>query len=282
MKNRLITSIAIIVLGLLLVVFSSYIVYPIVLAAISVIALFEILRVMKSHKEWAISIPAFIFTPVFPILAYFIKGEWTVYYLLILAAYLFVYMMWLMGVSVFSRGSIAFSRISEVFVAVTYVTVAFSSLSLLRYLNKDVGVFSVILVFVIAWISDVFAFFTGSLIGKHKLIPEVSPKKTVEGAIGGVVFATVACIVYGLIIDLIMTDIRVNYILLAVFGLVLSVVSQLGDLVASLIKREYGAKDYGTIFPGHGGIMDRFDSPIAVAAIMLILTMVLPPFTTIV
>lgn len=282
MKNRLITSIAIIVLGLLLVVFSSYIVYPIVLAVISVIALFEILRVMKSHKEWAISIPAFIFTPVFPILAYFIKGEWTVYYLLILAAYLFVYMMWLMGVSVFSRGSIAFYRISEVFVAVTYVTVAFSSLSLLRYLNKDVGVFSVILVFVIAWISDVFAFFTGSLIGKHKLIPEVSPKKTVEGAIGGVVFATVACLVYGLIIDLIMTDIRVNYILLAVFGLVLSVVSQLGDLVASLIKREYGAKDYGTIFPGHGGIMDRFDSPIAVAAIMLILTMVLPPFTTIV
>ncbi len=279
MKIRVLTSIGIIVVGLLLVVFSGYIVYPIALALLAAIALFEILRVMGAYKMWALSVPAFIISPAFPILAFFVKGEWVVYYLLILAAYLFVYMIWLMGVSVFSRGSISFGRICEVFVAVTYVTVAFSSLSLIRYLNKDVGVWSVVLIFVIAWICDVFAYFTGSLIGKHKLIPEVSPKKTVEGAVGGVVFAIIACLVYGLGVDLIVANIQVNYLVLAIFGLVLSVVSQLGDLAASLIKREYGAKDYGTIFPGHGGIMDRFDSPIAVSTIMLILTLIFPPFT---
>ena len=279
MKNRVLTSVAIIILGLLLAVFSGYIVYPIVLSALAVVALFEILRVMKSHKEWVLSLPAFIFAPVFPILAYFVKSEDTVNYLLILAAYLFVYMMWLMGVSVFSKGKIPFSRISEIFVAVTYVTVSFSSLSLLRYLNRDYGIFFVVLAFVISWICDVFAFLVGSLIGKHKLIPEVSPKKTVEGAIGGVLFSAIACLVYGLGLDLIVSGIKVNYLSLFLFGAILSVVSQLGDLVASLIKREYGAKDYGKIFPGHGGIMDRFDSVLAVSTVLLILTIVIPPFT---
>ena len=261
-----------------MVVFSGYIVFPLAMAALAVVALFEILRVMGCHKEWAVSIPAFFIAPVFPILTFFVKGEWVLYFLLALAACLFVYMMWLMAVSVFSKGKIGFVRISEAFVAVTYVTVSFSSLSLLRYLDEKCGVFFLVLVFVISWICDVFAYFTGTFIGKHKLIPEVSPKKTVEGAIGGVAFSVIACLLYGLGLDLFIGNMEVNYLLLAIFGLVLSVVSQLGDLAASLIKREYGAKDYGTIFPGHGGIMDRFDSPIAVSTIMLILTLIFPPF----
>ena len=99
------------------------------MAALAVVALFEILRVMGCHKEWAVSIPAFFIAPVFPILTFFVKGEWVLYFLLALAACLFVYMMWLMAVSVFSKGKIGFMRISEAFVAVTYVTVSFSSLS---------------------------------------------------------------------------------------------------------------------------------------------------------
>ena len=278
MKERTLTSAAIIVLGLLLVIFSAHIVYPIVLSLIAVIAVFEILRVVGAHKKLSLSIPAYILSATFPILAFFVSVKNVTVFLLILAASMFVYLMWLMGVSVFSKGKVAFSSIAEVFVTVLYVTVSFTSLSLIRYLDRESGAFCVVLVFMVAWICDVFAFAVGSLMGKHKLIPEISPKKTVEGSIGGIVFSVLCCLVYGIALDLIVVDMTVNYIALGLIGGVLSIVSQLGDLVASLIKREYGVKDYGKIFPGHGGIMDRFDSVLAVSTILLIICLVVPPF----
>ena len=263
---------------LLLGVFSDYIVYPIALSAMAIIAVFEILRVIGEHKNYALSIPAYIFAPVFPIVAYFVNGDKTIYFLLAFAACIFTYMLWLMGVSIFSRGKITFSRIAEVFTAVTYVSISISSLSLIRYLDSKVGLFMAVLVFLISWISDSFAYICGSLFGKHKLIPEISPKKTVEGAVGGVIFSAICCLVYGLLVELIFTGVSANYIALFIFGLILSVVSQLGDLVASLIKREYGVKDYGNLMPGHGGIMDRFDSVLAVSTVLLILCILIPPF----
>ena len=281
MKQRILTSVAIVAIMLLLAILSGTIVYPIGLAVLAVIAVFEILRVMGAHKKFALSIPAYLFAAAFPIIAYFVKHEYMIYFLLALAAAVFVYMLWLMAISVFSKGKVAFSKISEVFMAVTYVSVSFSSLTILRYYDKNYGLLMVILAFVIPWICDVFAYFCGYLFGKHKLIPEVSPKKTVEGAIGGVVFSAIACAVYGLGVDLIIEGVKVNYLILLLFGAVLSVVSQLGDLVASLIKRKYGAKDYGRIFPGHGGIMDRFDSVLAVSTILLILCILVPPFTAV-
>lgn len=281
MKSRVLTSVAIFLCLIPLVLFSGYLVYPVALSAVAVIAVFEILRVMGAHKMLALSIPAYIFAAAFPILAYFVKPVFILGYLLLLAAAMFVYMIWLMGVSVFSKGKIPYSKISEVFISVIYVAVSFTSMSLIRYLNRDFGIFFVILVFLIPWMSDTFAYLVGSVMGKHKLIPEVSPKKTVEGAIGGVVFSAIVCLVYGVGLDLIFKEIKVNYIILFVFGAILAVVSQLGDLVASLIKREYGVKDYGKIFPGHGGIMDRFDSVLAVSTILMILCIIFPPFVPI-
>ncbi len=278
MKNRVITSIVLLACALTVVIFSQFIVYPIVLALLAVIATFEILRVIGVHKTLVLSIPAYLISALFPLMAYFVKPENKLEFLLALAASVFVYLVWLMGASVFSKGKIAFSRISETLAAVTYVAVSVSSLSLIRYINQSFGLFLVILVFVISWGCDTAAFAVGSLMGKHKLIPEVSPKKTVEGAIGGVVFSALLCTAYGLLLDLIIENIQVNYLYLFLFGLILSVVSQLGDLIASLIKREYGVKDYGSIFPGHGGVMDRFDSVLAVSTILLILSLVFPPF----
>lgn len=277
MKSRVITSVAILSCALLVVIFSKYIVYPIAVAILAVVGVFEILRVIGVHKKYVLAIPAYIIAALFPIAAYFVEKISIVSYLLALAASVFIYLIWLMGVSVFSKGSVAFSKVSEVFSAVTYVTVSCCSLSLLRYLN-NYGVFFVVLVFVIAWICDVFAYLVGSLIGKHKLIPEVSPKKTVEGAIGGLLFSAILSLVYGIGLDLFLQNIEINYLRLFLFGAVLSVVSQLGDLIASLIKREYGVKDYSNIFPGHGGVMDRFDSVLAVSTILLILSIVFPPF----
>lgn len=278
MKKRVITSVAVLLGMLLLALLSNYIVYPIGIAILAIGAVFEILRVIGVHKKLLISLPAYIIACVFPICAFFVTSQNVTGLLLLFAAAMFVYLLWLLGVSVFSRGSIAFSRVSEVFATVTYVAYAFTSLSIIRYLDEIFGMYFLVLVFAIAWPTDIFAFAVGTLFGKHKLIPEVSPKKSVEGAIGGVVFSAIFCLLYGLVVDLLIPNVKVEYLTLFIFGLVLSVVSQLGDLIASLIKREYGVKDYGRIFPGHGGIMDRFDSVLAVATVLLILCLAFPPF----
>ena len=138
------------------------------------------------------------------------------------------------------------------------------------------------LVFAACWICDTFAYFVGRAIGKHKLIEKISPKKTVEGSIGGVVFATLAFLLYGLIVSLIVGSKaegpKPDYLVLAILGFSLSIVSQFGDLIFSLIKREHGVKDYGFILPGHGGILDRFDSILAVSPVLYIICVFFPPF----
>lgn len=281
MVQRAITSAVILALTLILIIFSKYIVYPVVLAILALVAVFEILKVMGSHKKWFVSIPAYLLSFAFPLCAYFVTSEFAMGFMLSVFCAIFVYLLYLMGISVFSKGKISFNAISEIFVSVIYVTVSFTSLSLLRFLNVKTGAFNIALVFMVAWVCDVFAYLVGSLFGKHKLIPEISPKKTVEGAIGGVLFTALACLLYGFLLDTIIDNMQVNYIFLAICGVVLPIVSQLGDLIASLIKREYGVKDYGKIFPGHGGVMDRFDSVVAVSTILLILCISFPPFAII-
>ena len=279
MKKRILTGACILISTVLLVVFSSYPVYPIVLSLLALRGAYELLRVVGTDKNLIVALPAYVITAVFPTVAYFVSSDTTVVYALALAAVLFVYMLDLMFVSVFSKGSISFAKISEIFTSITYISVAFSSLSLLRYLNRETGAFMIALAFIVSWVCDAGAYFAGSLFGKHKLIPEISPKKTVEGAIGGIVIATAAFLVYGLVLDCFVESMTVNYLILIVLGVLLSVVSQLGDLIASLIKREYGVKDYGRLFPGHGGVMDRFDSTISVSTVLMILCAVFPPFT---
>ena len=115
--------------------------------------------------------------------------------------------------------------------------------------------------------SDTFAYFVGMLFGKHKLIEDVSPKKTIEGSIGGIFFCVVSFVVFGIIMD-VFFDRSANILFLAISAVAVSVVSQIGDLIMSVIKRHYGIKDYGKLFPGHGGMLDRFDSILAVALVM--------------
>ena len=109
--------------------------------------------------------------------------------------------------------------------------------------------------------------------GKHKLIPDVSPKKTVEGSIGGIVFCILFLTLFGFIVDLLNPALEANLLIFALAGLFVSVVAQVGDLSMSVIKRTYGIKDYGKLFPGHGGILDRFDSVLAVSVVLLVFTM---------
>ena len=114
------------------------------------------------------------------------------------------------------------------------------------------------LIFIIAFVTDIFAYFAGYLFGKHKLIPKVSPKKTIEGSVGGILGSTLVCLAFGYFFNI---DLKV-IVFLGFFG---SIIAQFGDLFASSIKRYVGIKDYGKLIPGHGGVLDRFDSVILVA-----------------
>lgn len=279
MKQRTKTAAVILLITITLLIFSEYIVYPIALALLSAVSIYEIFNVIGVKKNYFLVIPAYLFSLTFPIVAFFVKSGDTRDFLALIAALLFAYMIYLMAVAVFSKGNLSFAKMAESYTAVTYVSVSYTSLSLIRYLKADVGVYYLMLVFIVAWMCDACAYLIGSLFGKHKLIPEISPKKTVEGAIGGVVFGAISFIVYGFILDSFIPNMVVNYPFLALFGTVLALVSQIGDLVASLLKREYGAKDYGNILPGHGGIVDRFDSILAISTVLLMLCMVWSPFT---
>ena len=275
MKVRIITAAILVGIAVPIFLLSEYIIYPIAIALLSVFAVFELFRVMGVHKRLYASVPAYLIAFLLPILSYFFKAERIQLYIPIVCVVVFAFLLYVMMSAVFSKGKLPMSKAAEIFLAVTYVTVSFSSLSAIRYIGF--GLISVMLTFISAWVSDVMAYIGGTLFGKHKLIPEVSPKKTVEGAISGVVSASVACLLYGLVIES-LTSVKANYLSLAVCGLVLSTISQIGDLAASLIKREYSVKDYGNLLPGHGGIMDRFDSIIAVSAPLLGICILFPPF----
>lgn len=134
---------------------------------------------------------------------------------------------------------------------IVYVAFFFFYILLIKKYDSN---FFIWYVFILAWVTDTSAYFAGVFLGKHKLIPEISPKKTVEGAIGGVIGTTIVSAAYAYMFN-------PSFLYWAlVLGIVGSILSQIGDLIASGIKRYLGIKDYGNIMPGHGGVLDRFDS----------------------
>ena len=280
MKVRVLTSIGICIFGLPILLFSDTAVYPVALGLLSAIAVWELLRVFKLHKTYIISVPSYLIAALMPFFAsdIFVPRDSHRDHLLLTALTLFGYLFYLAAVAVLSSRKVSFDKVSRVFTSVSYVTVSFTAMTLLRYMEN--GGFLVALIFTSAWTCDTFAYFTGRLFGKHKLAPELSPKKTVEGAIGGVVFAILACLVFGVIVDCFADGKAAVYPVLLLIGLVCSVVGQIGDLWASLIKREHGIKDYSRMLPGHGGVMDRFDSILAVASVLLVICMLISPIKT--
>ncbi|MBE6787154.1 MAG: hypothetical protein E7537_02275 [Ruminococcaceae bacterium] len=131
-------------------------------------------------------------------------------------------------------------------------------------INSENGFYYLLLLLVFSCVCDMGAYFTGVTIGKHKLCPEISPKKTVEGAVGGIV----ASLIFAVVISLLFKKFSIGVIVATV---PLCVLGMIGDLFASAIKRSVGLKDYGNLIPGHGGIMDRVDSIIMIAPLMFVL-----------
>ena len=151
--------------------------------------------------------------------------------------------------------------------------VALCSITLLRYSahGEGLGIFMVLYVLFCAWFGDSGAYFVGTFFGKHKLCPLISPKKTVEGLVGGVVTVGVVTVITVFIYNtFVLNDVQLNYFVLVPLSMAASLVGVIGDLSASVIKREYDVKDFGNIMPGHGGVLDRFDSVIFVAPFLYI------------
>ena len=150
--------------------------------------------------------------------------------------------------------------------------------AIIRILSMASGRYLIAIPFVVAFLSDAGAYFAGSTFGKHKLAPVVSPNKTVEGVIGGLVSAMVGMLVYAVLLQLVFRF-QVNYGAALLYGFLGSAVGVFGDLSFSIIKRLSGIKDFGTLIPGHGGFYDRFDSMVTVAPLMEALILLLPVVT---
>ena len=275
MKTRIITGIGIVLVAIALVALASFTpIYCLGMSALAAIATFELLRVFGVHKDWHISAPAYALAVAFPFAAYFV-GDSKAKFVLIMGSALFSFLVYLLGVAVFSHKKIKFVLVAAVYMAIIYVIVSFTSLSLIMYVSK--GIYYLGLIIISSWGCDAGAYFIGCKFGKHKLIPDVSPNKSVEGAIGGMAVSVVFNLLYGHIVK-ICGGAEVDYLVIAILGVVLSVVAMVGDLIASLIKREYGIKDYSNILPGHGGIVDRFDSVFPIATFLLMVSAIWPPF----
>ncbi len=158
------------------------------------------------------------------------------------------------------------SQIMAVFFGVFYVAAMLSCVYQTRIMEK--GTYIVWLIFLCSWGCDTCAYCVGVLFGKHKMSPVLSPKKSVEGAIGGLAGTFLLTALYGLAFREQMGITAKEILVLAAISVVGAMISMVGDLSASAIKRNYGIKDYGKLIPGHGGILDRFDSVILTAPVI--------------
>lgn len=265
MKTRIITALVLLCIFVPVLIFSDTVVFPVAIGIISAVGAYEYLKCIGYGKRVCVYLPACAISFLLPLFAHYSNG---VSYIVIVLAVAFSYMFYLFAYAVFCRGRESFSHVAGVFTGVFYILFSFTCLVIIRRIPY--GEYIYLLAFIGAWITDTFAYFTGWICGKHKLIPEISPKKTIEGALGGIVFCVLSFALFGLFVGA-RTGVTPNYIALCVSALFVSVISQIGDLVFSLIKREHGVKDYGKIFPGHGGVLDRFDSVIPVSVVLLII-----------
>ncbi len=279
MLKRIITSLVAVAVFIPILVFSDTWIFPIAMSICAAVAIFEMLDCLGFKKNFFLTVPLCLLAFFMPIYMRYMcldslrgmpmtGGLKDV--LIFALGLMFLASLYIFAVAVFANKSIKIPDIGLLIASSIYIIGAFCSI---LYIHDHIylGKYIYLLTFICSWTTDIFAYFTGRFFGKHKLIPAVSPKKTVEGALGGVVFCVIALVAFGFVIDNYFDDfgiISANYLVLALSGIFISVVSQIGDLIMSLIKRHYGIKDYGWIFPGHGGILDRFDSVLAVSLIL--------------
>ncbi|MCD7949361.1 MAG: phosphatidate cytidylyltransferase [Erysipelotrichaceae bacterium] len=242
MKTRIITGIVLALIILPCAILGG-IPFQILIAFLAASAVFEILSICNRPKT-----PAY-FYPIVSIYVFyliFLEKE-----MIFSSAMIGLYLIVLFTCSIFDE-SLNLNRICYYFTAATMIAMGFHNLYLIRI---DYGFAYIFLLALVTFGCDSGAYFAGMRFGKHKLIPRLSPKKTVEGSLGGIILGTLLATLFALLINL-----NISLVVLIIVNIVLTITSQIGDLTFSSIKRTFEVKDYSNILPGHGGILDRFDS----------------------
>ncbi len=267
-KTRLLSGILLIIIALVTVISGGNILFA-TMFIISLIGLTEFYKVFDI-KTKAPGICGYAAATVYYILVY-LKSvlsrdpDWFIFLFMI-------FLICVMGVFVFSFPKYRTEQILAAFFGMFYVAVMLSYIYQIRILPR--GIFTVWLVFICSWGCDTCAYCVGMLLGKHKMAPKLSPKKSVEGALGGIVGAALLGALYALVINT-WAGAGAQVWRFAIICGIGGVVSQIGDLAASAIKRNHNIKDYGKLIPSHGGILDRFDSVIFTAPMIYYLTILL-------
>ena len=229
------------------------------LSIISLIGMSELYKVMKIDRK-LLGFTGYLLCVLYYAHLYFAMDDNSqVVFLVILSLIL------LLAVYVFCFPAYRSEQVMTAFFGIFYVAVMLSYIYLCRMM--DGGAYLVWLVFLCSWGCDTCAYLTGICIGKHKMAPVLSPKKSIEGAVGGVIGAVLLGILYGYVFQNQIPAENASFLCAVVCGIG-SLISMIGDLAASAIKRNHEVKDYGTLIPGHGGILDRFDSVIFTAPVI--------------
>ena len=268
MGKRIMVAVIFVPLIILMLFFAPSWVLPVVVSGLAMIALHEVLWSTGFVKNPKISGLAIVLAGLIPFWVF--VGE----RMLPALVTLFLYVVLLFAVAMKSHYTVTMEKMGGSFFLSIVIPYFLSTFIRIREMHD--WRYYILLPFVVAWLSDAFALFAGMAFGKHKLAPELSPKKTVEGAVGGVAGSVAATLLYGFVMSACFGAAAVRYGLLILYALLGAVVAQFGDLAFSYIKRQYDIKDYGTIFPGHGGVLDRFDSVIFCAPLLEILIVYFP------
>lgn len=271
LKPRLLTAIIGIPLIFVLLYFAElwHPLVGILLGFVSAFMVCEYLLAAKLLNKFALSVPCILFSFA---LSIFISSR-SVFLMLFLLMIITFFVM------IIQHNQISFSQLACAVVGTLLISFGMASLSYVCAKGNAITFYFVI-AFAIPWMADAGGFFIGATMGRHKLCPQISPKKTVEGAIGGVIFCMISSIGIGMLFQYIfMPQVTINFWALFLVGIIDAPLSILGDLSFSLIKRNFNIKDYGSIFPGHGGMLDRFDSIIFTAPVIIAVHQFLPFIT---
>ena len=265
MKTRIITAVVgLFVLAGVLFTFNT-LVFNLVIAAITLIALHEIYSALGFEKQdWPLLGILVPYTLLVMLSSYSICRAMVMPASFLVVLFYAIYLVVRNGVISYQKAS-GLAMFSGIVIFCFYSFIQLKELLPVEKFGYD-AIFFILLILCFAWGGDTCAYFAGRAFGKHKLCPVVSPKKTVEGAVGGVLVT----VIYSVAADRMEAFTRSNigvsmYIIIALLACVAAVLGIYGDLFASVVKRQCGIKDYGTIFPGHGGILDRFDSVMFIA-----------------
>lgn len=256
MRQRIITG-AIGAVAVVLLLLSHLNVIRVAVALVSLYALHEMYSAIGIKNNTPLYITSIVFSAALYAVEIYIP-----HFTMLL---LFLYVVVMFCILLMNHKQVKISDIALCLFMTIYIVYTMLHISFVRALPY--GNFGIFLIFIGAFGTDTFAYFVGVTCGKKKLCPEISPKKTVEGAIGGILGNVLCFAITGIVLKYAFA-VNVNYLYLMILGLICGIFSEIGDLAASMIKRQYGVKDYGDLLPGHGGIMDRLDSIIFVAPIV--------------